>query len=545
MTIRTRFAPSPTGYLHIGGVRTALFNWLLSKRAGGKFILRIDDTDAERNRPEALQPILDGFRWLGISWDEGPEIGGPHAPYFQSQRGDKYRDAALKLIATGHAYPDYMTKEQLEADRLDQPLKAFRAKNPSHTPQELEAEIKAIKAGKRSYVFRGQQRDEAPEVNLRLYRDKPTTVRLKIPSGRSVIVDDLICGQVEVAADQISDPVILRGDGRAIYNFATVVDDVDMQITHIVRAKEHLSNTPVQVLLYEALDYSPPKFAHVPVVNRPNSSKKLSKREMKDFMTPEVIAKLRAVHAVPAELSDEQIKNREDLNPATVAFYRDLGYLPASLVNYFGRLGWSLDDKTEIIPLDMMIANFGLDRVNDSPASFDPEKLLWLAGEYMRVLPLDEKVAGVVPFLQRAGLIAASGVALDDGIRARIRQVLVACSERIKIFSDIFQYGAFFFRDPIYDPKAVDKRLRQGNAPRNLTEVRAFLAGIDFGDRTHMEETIKKYCEERQIKIGDMNHILRVATTGVTVGPGVFECLAILGKDETLRRLDGALKLLG
>ena len=319
-------------------------------------------------------------------------------------------------------------------------------------------EIKAIKAGKRSYVFRGVRRDEPPEANLRMYQEKPTTVRLKIPSGRSVVVDDLICGKVEVSADQMGDPVILRVDGRAIYNFATVVDDVDMRISHIVRAKEHLSNTPVQVLIYEALNYPPPRFAHVPVVNRPNSSKKLSKREMKDFMTPEVISKLRAVHAVPAELSDEQIKNREDLNPATVAFYRELGYLPASLVNYFGRLGWSLDDKTEIIPLDVMIANFGLDRVNDSPASFDPEKLLWLAGEYMRVLPLEEKIAGVLPFLQRAGLV---GAIVDDAVRARIRQVMEACSERIKVFSDIFHYGSFFFRDPIYDPKAVDKKLRR------------------------------------------------------------------------------------
>jgi nondiscriminating glutamyl-tRNA synthetase len=540
MTIRTRFAPSPTGYLHIGGVRTALFNWLLSRQAGGQFILRIDDTDAERHRAEALQPILDGFRWLGILWDEGPEVGGAHAPYFQSQRAELYSKAALKLIETGHAYPDYATKEELEADRMKQGMDDLYRQNPNPSEKEIDDTKKAIKDGKRKHIYRGQQRNQDPALNLQRYRENPSTVRFKVPAGRTVIIDDLICGKVEVQTDLISDPVILRADGRPLYNFATVIDEIDMAITHVVRAKEHLSNTPSQVLFFEALGGRPPQFAHVPVVNRPNSSKKLSKREMKDFMTPEIIAKLRDAHAVPAGLTDQEIKNREDLNPATVAFYRELGYLPASVVNYFGRLGWSLDDKTEIIPLDMMIANFSLKRVNDSPASFDPEKLYWLAGEYMRMLPLDDKVAGVLPFLQRAGLVGA----VDDAMRLKVRKVLEACADRIKIYSDIYQYGAFFFRDPIYDPKAVEKRLKPGRNPQILSEVRELLAGIADFDAGSLEEQIKKYCEAQQIKIGDMNHILRVATTGVTIGPGVFECLAILGRDETLRRIDLAKKLL-
>jgi glutamyl-tRNA synthetase len=541
MTLRTRFAPSPTGYLHIGGVRTALFNWLLSRQSGGQFILRIDDTDAERHRPEALQPILDGFRWLGILWDEGPEVGGPHAPYFQSQRAELYSKAALKLIETGHAYPDYATKEELEADRMKQGMDDLYRQNPNPSDKEIEDTKKAIKDGKRKHIYRGQGRNLAAAENVRLYRETPGTVRFKIPAGRTVVIDDLICGKVEVQADLISDPVILRVDGRPLYNFATVVDEIDMKITHVVRAKEHLSNTPGQVLFYEALGAPLPQFAHVPVVNRPNSSKKLSKREMKGFMTPEIIAKLREAHAVPAGLTDQEIKNREDLNPATVAFYRELGYLPASVVNYFGRLGWSLDDKTEIIPLDMMIANFSLKRVNDSPASFDPEKLYWLAGEYMRMLPLDDKVAGVLPFLQRAGLV---GAVVSDEVRGKIRKILETCADRIKIYSDIYQYGAFFFRDPIFDPKAVEKRLKPGRNPQILSEVRELLEGIANYDARELEEQIKKYCEGQQIKIGDMNHILRVATTGVTVGPGVFECLAILGREETLRRIDMTKKLL-
>src|SRR5438132_486331 len=271
MTVRTRFAPSPTGYLHIGGVRTALFNWLYAKKHGGQFILRIDDTDAERNRPEALQPILDGFQWLGIHWDEGPGVGGPFGPYFQAQRADLYRAAAMKT-------------------------------------------------------------------------------------------------------------------------------------TPIISAKQHLSNTPTQVLVYEAMGVKPPVFAHVPVVNAPGSNKKLSKRDAHKFVTPDVIAILRAVHAVPAEWTDEQIKKNESLNPVMVEYYRVLGYLPEALINYFGRLGWSLDDKTEIISLETMLANFGFGRVNASPASFDPQKLHWLAGEYMRMAPIERKVEGVIPILQRAGL---------------------------------------------------------------------------------------------------------------------------------------------
>ena len=262
--LRTRFAPSPTGYLHIGGVRTALFNWLLTRRHGGQFILRIDDTDVVRNQTEALQPILDGFRWLGIDWDEGPEIGGAYGPYFQSQRHHLYVDAAQRLLASGNAYPCYRTKEELDAERKE----AERSKRP--------------------YVHRGQHRDTPPAECQRLIKDRPAALRLKIPLGRTVAIDDLIRGHVEWQTDFLGDPVILRPDGRALYNFATVIDDAAMQITHVIRAAEHLSNTPIQVLVYEALAYLMPQFAHVPVVNEPNSKKKLSKRDMKKFVTAEV-----------------------------------------------------------------------------------------------------------------------------------------------------------------------------------------------------------------------------------------------------------------
>jgi nondiscriminating glutamyl-tRNA synthetase len=526
MTIRTRFAPSPTGYLHIGGVRTALFNWLLTRQLGGQFILRIDDTDAERNRPEALQPILDGLRWLGITWDEGPEVGGPYGPYFQSQRNHLYIEAAMKLLASGHAYPDYLAKEHLDAERKE----AERAKKP--------------------YVHRGPHRLTPAVECVRLYQEKPTTLRLKVPAGRTIAIDDLIRGRVEWQSDLIGDPVILRGDGRALYNFATVVDDVALRITHVIRAAEHLDNAKTQVLAYEALAARMPRFAHIPVVNEPapkpgvayppgvkppNPNKKLSKREMAKFLTPDVRAKLHAVG-----WSDEQINSRDDLNPATVAFYRELGYLPAGLVNYLGRLGWSLDDKTEIIGLEEMIAKFSLDRVNQSPASFDPEKLLWVASEYMRQLPLEQKIDGVLPFLCKNGCL---GDSVDAATRAKVGRVIEVCGDRLKIFSDILLYGSFFFRAPEYDMAAVKKRMHKDGVPKLLRQFAAVLHGVEPFEAKRLETCAKEFCEANGTKIGDLNHALRVATTGVMVGPGMFDILSILGRDETLRRIDAALQL--
>ncbi len=525
-SIRTRFAPSPTGYLHIGGVRSALFNFLLTRRLGGQFVLRIDDTDAERNRPEALQPILDGFRWLGINWDEGPEVGGPYGPYFQSQRNHLYVEAAHQLLATGHAYPDYLTREQLADEK------------------------KAADAAKKPYVHRGPHRDTPTAECLRLMQETPTSLRLKVPAGKTLAIDDLIRGKVEWQSDLIGDPVILRapdatGVSRALYNFATVVDDHALKITHVIRAAEHLTNTAVQVVAYEALGAAVPQFAHIPVVNepapkpgvtyaageKPNKNKKLSKREMKKFVTAEVRSKLRAVG-----WTDAEIDARDDLNPATVAFYRELGYLPAALVNYLGRLGWSLDDKAEIIKLDEMIANFGLDRVNQSPASFDPDKLYWVAGEYMKVLPLPEKVAGVVPFLVRAKLVTEP---LDPATRTRLEQVILACGDRLKLFSDILLYATPFLKtDPDYAPESVDKRLKKEGAADLLRGFKTVLASADPYDPATLEALLRQYVKDRGVKADLLIHSLRVSTTGMEVGVGLFDALVLLGREETLRRID-------
>jgi glutamyl-tRNA synthetase len=512
--IRTRFAPSPTGYLHIGGVRTALFNWLLTKRHSGTFVLRIEDTDSERNKPEALQPILDGFRWLGIQWDEGPEANGPYEPYYQSQRFERYQEAAMRMLAEGHAYPDYMTKDQLDADR------------------------KAADLAKKPYVHRGPHRDTPAAECVRLYNASRAALRLKVPVGRSVVIDDVIRGRVEVQTDIIGDPVIMRGEGRPLYNFAAVVDDVAMKITHVIRAAEHLSNTPTQVLIYEALHYAKPIFAHVPVVNEPGSKKKLSKRDMKKFVTAEIKAKLRAVG-----YTDEQIESRDDLNPATVAFYQELGYLPAAVVNYLARLGWSLDDKTEKIDLADLIANFSLERVNSAPASFDPDKLYWLAGEYMKELPAKEKQLGCLPFLQRAGLIGSTPSGEET---QKLSAIIEACGDRLKLFSDILTYGSPFFRaDPVYDAKAVEKRLKKSGAGDLLRAFVVEVAKTESWDAANLDKCLHAFCGSRNIKPGELVHPVRVAVTGVEVGVGLFDTLAILGRDEALRRMELAKRISG
>ena len=507
MTMRTRFAPSPTGYLHIGGVRTALFNWLLVKRHGGQFVLRIDDTDTERNQAEALQPILDGFRWLGINWDEGPEAGGSFGPYFQSQRGDRYRAAAMKLLETGHAYPDYMAKEQLDAER------------------------KAAEQAKRAYVHRGPHRDTPAAECLRLYHEKPTTLRFKVPAGREAVIDDMICGRCVQKTDLMGDPVILRANGSALYNFASVVDDFEMQITDIVRAREHLTNTYTQVLIFEALGAPMPKFGHVPVINEPNSNKKLSKRDMKKFLTPDIRASLKSIG-----WTDEQIESRDDLNPVTVAFYKEMGYLPEAVVNYLGRLGWSLDDKTEFIPLDQMIANFGLDRVNDSPARFDPVKMHWLAGEYMKLKPVADKIAACAPYLARSGLAKEP---LDAATQAKLERIIIAAGDRMKLYSDIVTLaGPFFKTDPVYDPKAVEKRLKKPGAADLLRDFAGRLKTVEPFDAPTLDKLLHDYCAEKNLKVGEMVHPLRVATTGVEIGFGLFDALAILGREEVLRRIE-------
>ncbi len=508
MTVRTRFAPSPTGYLHIGGVRTAIFNWALARRFGGQFVLRIDDTDVERHREEALEPILAGLRWLGLHWDEGPGVDGPHGPYYQSQRLEVYREFAERLRSRGRAYPCFCTPEEIERERQE----ARQAKRP--------------------YRYSGRCRAlPTQEQQRRIEAGMPYVLRLKVEPDRVIRFVDVVLGPVERNTNDIGDVVLVRANGMPLYNFATVVDDASMQITHVIRAQEHLTNTFVQLLLYEAFDITPPQFAHVPYVAAPGSKAKLSKRHLERYQTEENVARFLKLGFKPEEVP----------SPVMLDYYIHLGYLPDAVLNGLARLGWSLDDRTEKIPRQVLIENFSLERIHKSPASFDPDKLYWLQGEYMRELPLEQKVAGTIPFLQRAGLV---GDPVDESTRSLIRRVIEALGDRMKVFTDVIVYGGFFFKDEVdYDPKAVQKVLLKEHVPVVLARLRERLAGLEPFDAAHIEEVVRGLAEELGVGAGKVIHPLRVATSGQTIGPGVFELVEILGKERALQRLERALAL--
>ncbi len=492
MMLRTRFAPSPTGFLHIGGVRTALFNWLLARHHGGQFILRIDDTDQQRHVEDAVKRILDGFRWIGIDWDEGPEVGGPAGPYYQSQRSELYRRAADRLVASGHVYKDYSTESERAADKAaaEREKRAYRFRRPPITDEEV-------------------ARFEA--------EGRPFALRFQVPPGRTLVLHDLIKGDVEFATEEIGDFVIVRPDGTPLYNFASAVDDVEMKITHVVRAEEHLSNTFPQLLVFEALGAELPAFAHIPYVAEPGSRAKMSKRKIAEY---EKLGVLVYLHQ-----------------------YIDKGYLPEALLNYLARLGWSYDASQEIFSRAELIEKFTLDRVNSSPASHDQDKLFWLEGEWMKTVPLERKVEGVLPFLKGEGLVAEP---LSDADRARIERVILALGDRLKTFADILKLGRFFFVEtPNYDPDAVKKRLRKEGVPAMLAELDRVLAETEPFDLATLEKAVHEYAEKSGRKMGDVVNPLRVAVTGQGVGPGLYDCLVILGRETCRARIARAVAMLG
>jgi glutamyl-tRNA synthetase len=491
MSVRTRFAPSPTGFLHIGGVRTALFNWLLARHHGGQFILRIDDTDQERHVDDAVKRILDGFRWIGINWDEGPEVGGPFGPYYQSQRAEGYRRAADQLLASGHVYRDYSTDGERAAEKT------------------------AAQRDKRAYRFRRKELTSQEAAQLEAEK-RPFALRFEVPPGRTLVLHDLIKGDVEFSSDEIGDFVIVRPDGTPLYNFASVVDDAAMQITHVVRADEHLSNTFPQLLLFEALGASLPSFAHVPYVAEPGSKSKMSKRKLAEY---EKLGILVYIHQ-----------------------YIEKGYLPDALLNYLSRLGWSFDGTQEIFTRPELIEKFSLERVNSSPASHDQDKLFWIEGEWMKTLPLEKKVDGVLPYLKGEGLVVEPLSASDH---TRIESVITALGDRLKVFSDILKMGRFFFTESLtLDPDAVKKRLRKEGVPAMLAELDQELAQVEPFDLATLEKAVHAYAERTGRKMGDVVNPLRVAVTGQGVGPGLYDCLAILGRDVCRARIQQTLESL-
>ncbi len=522
MTVRTRFAPSPTGYLHIGGVRTALFNWLLARQAGGQFILRIDDTDEQRNIAEALLPILDGFRWLGIDWDEGPtddggSSRGPHGSYFQSQRLAPYQAAAKKLLATGFAYRDYARPDETQALR-----------------EEAERE-------KREFIYDRRWMAESDEQAAAWEAEgRKFVVRLKMPrSGKCEFVD-LIRGSVSFDWAGEQDHVIQRNDGTCLYHLASVVDDHDFEITHVVRAIEHLSNTPRQIFIAQSLGYTLPAYAHIPFVAEPGSKTKLSKRKINQYLKNK---EFRAMyeHGIQIARRTGIAGNPESFNPVLVDFYREVGYLPDAIINYLLLLGWSLDDKTEMFKSSEMKQHFSLERVVKNEASFDPAKLTSFQSRYMAELDTNTKTGQCLRFLIRSGVVTDP---VSDKDQITTRQIVEAARDRIVVAGDILQFDGFYVdADQLqYDETAFEKRLvKPDNAGHLLSEYKKILTTSSVWTAEALEGHLKDWCEQMGIKIGDIIHALRVAVTGQAAGFGMFESLEVLGRSQTIARIDVAL----
>jgi glutamyl-tRNA synthetase len=512
MTVRTRFAPSPTGYLHIGGVRTALFCWLFARQHGGQFILRIDDTDQQRNVEAALEPILRGLRWLGIDWDEGPEVGGPHAPYYQSQRADRHRAAVVELLRRGKAYYDYATTDEIQAERAA-----------------------AEKAGQQfvySRRFMAQSDDDRARFEA---EGRKPAVRLLMPREGTLVLEDLVRGRVEFEWAREQDHVIQRADGSCLYHLASVVDDRDFEITHVIRAEEHLSNTPRQAFIAQSLDWPLPHYAHLPFVAEPGSRNKLSKRKLDKYLKHKDFAEMaahgeRILRAIGAATGPDAVA----LNPVMVDFYEAVGYLPAAIINYLALLGWSLDDKTEHFSRERLIAAFSLERVNKAPASFDAKKLRAFQERHMQAVPIADKAAMVRPFVERAGLTAAA-----DELTA----LVAAAGDRIKVAGDILEFADFLTPDAElpYDAKALEQTLRKPGAAELVAACRAELAVAEPFEPAALEKLVYDFAAGQGVKIGQIIHPLRVALTGKSVGLGLFDTLAILGRPRALARMDRAL----
>jgi glutamyl-tRNA synthetase len=473
--VRVRFAPSPTGYLHVGGVRTALYNWLFARGQGGTFILRIEDTDVERSTEDAVRAILDGLRWLSLDWDEGPDVGGPVGPYRQLEREALYREDVARLVREGKAYPCTCTAEELAARR------------------------DAARAAKRSLRHLCPCREEAPAPGRR------QAIRFHVAAREKVAWEDLIQGRIEVAADEIDDFIIVRSDDREtpVYNFAAVVDDALMRITHVVRGADHIPNTPRQILLYEALGYDLPAFGHIPLVLG-TDREKLSKRH----------------------------------GDVALHEYQTKGYLPDALVNYLVRLGWAHGDQ-EVFTRAELIAAFRLEKVGAAPGVFDHAKLDWLNAHWIRTMPA-ESIAGLLaPFWAGAGV---DGRAVEARGPAWLASAVPLFVERVKTLTELARAMAFLFAAPAaFDPKAAEKFFTPKHLA-NLAEVRRLAAQASSLAADELEPQVRGLAERSGGKMVDFAQPIRVALTGTAASPPIFPILALLGRAETLARLDRALK---
>jgi glutamyl-tRNA synthetase len=459
--MRLRFAPSPTGALHIGGARTALFNWLLARHSGGALVLRIEDTDRERSTPENVGQILDALRWLGLDWDEGP--------IFQTERSERHGEVLERLIEQGHAYRSGATADDVKA-------------------------FKQLYGADRG--FRGKPEEQG-------------AVRLRVPDAGATVVQDLIRGETRFEHVHLDDPVIARTDGSVLYNFAVAVDDLDSHITHVVRGEDHLSNTPKQLLVLEAAkaagfsaEAAQPLYAHLPLLHGPDG-RKLSKRH----------------------------------GAASVQELRDAGFLPEAVRNYVALLGWGSGDDTTVLSTEQLIERFTLERVSRNPARFDEGKLRWLDGIYIRELPVGELTDRVLEHLRLTNPGAASAAHAN---RELLEGAVKISQEKIQTLSDFWPLAGFLFTGPGEDPAARERWLAEEGSGA-LRDARAQLASTPSFDVPSVASALEGVVEHRKVKPREVYQPVRVAISGSTVSPGIFESVALLGREEALRRIDAAL----
>ncbi len=481
MSVRVRYAPSPTGLQHIGGVRTALFNYFFAKSRGGSFILRVEDTDRTRSSDEALEDLYQTLDWLGIRCDEGPRAGGEYGPYVQSERFELYREHGEKLLESGHAYRCYCTAERLEEMRAAQ---------------------------KKATGYDRRCRDLSPEEESRLAaeleaRGEKPVIRFKVPMEGATSFHDEIMGDIKRKNKDINpDPVILKGDGFPTYHLANVVDDHMMQITHILRAQEWIPSGPLHVLLYQAFGWEPPKYCHLPMVMG-KDGQKLSKR-----------------HGSTAVLE-----------------FRKEGYLPEALLNYVSLLGWSYDDSREFFTREELEELFSLEKLNKAPGVFDYKKLAWFNGQYIRQKSNAELKEELIPFLVRDGVIADPPT---DEERAIIDNFMDLVKPRLKTLGEISQVVRFLFQDvEPEDPQvAIPKKLDLSRTVQLLEEGRGIVAQMETASDEEIEELFRAKAEELEAKLGDMLSPLRVGLTGSAVSPPLFPSIRLMGLKESLRRID-------
>jgi glutamyl-tRNA synthetase len=472
--IRVRFAPSPTGYLHVGGARTALYNWLFARHLGGVFILRIEDTDVDRSKPELTTAILESLRWLGLTWDEGP--------VYQSQRLERYREMAANLERLGHAYPCFCTPEDLQARRA------------------------LAEAERRAWKYDGACRAlSTAERERRRAEGRPAAIRFRVPDSGQTSFEDQVFGRIEVEHRDLEDFVLLRSDGHPTYHLGVVADDLDLGVTHVIRGADHISNTPKQILMYQALEAPAPVFAHLPLILGPDKQR-LSKRH----------------------------------GGTAVGAYRDQGVLPEALVNFLALLGWTPPGQKEIVPLADMIRDFELTAVSKSNAVFDLEKLAWMNSEYVRNLPAVRLLPLVERELTEAGLgVRDSGFATRE--EARFKQTVLLLQSRARTLKDFSgAFRAFFTEEFAYDPEAEKKFWKDASLPDLLEALAARLTATEPFDLAATEQTLRSLAEEKNVKAGLLINSTRVALTGQAVAPGLFEVMLALGRDRVVARLHRA-----